>query len=500
MSPVRGHRLDDSLQVLNEANSTTIFPLRWPSSTLTRVSKVSESRSQIPAASGRPTAWPGDCLGGLAGCAPRAAISSTARTESPSATIRRASCSCACGSCTASSARACPALSTPAATRRCTATGSVQAAAMVLDMMRPRTPTQPRASSSWVPVEFLQQLLVGRRLLQRVELLPVDVLQQRIPQQVASSVRRTIAGTWLEPGRWAGRHRRSPMHQSRSPPAAARTTTGCSNPTSRDRVRELVQRILVEDRSGASWVRSDLADRHLRISRGSGGRRHRPVRPGPPSRLSRCRHPRGRHVAVAAPGIRARAPCHDPGAAGAPPACSSGRRVGPVARDRLARAPSMPDPSCHPHPAAGAIRGVSAGSVSPGGSARAAGHQPPAGASRRAISRPHPGRLIAPRDPGIVGHHGLPVSPAPRTPARCAGSPVCTTTLRPEMRPHLVGHLVGQPGPAVVHGQQDRRHVQLRVQVRSDQFDVAGAAGPDPPARSTRTGSGSAPRARRPAR
>jgi hypothetical protein len=37
---------------------------------------------------------------------------------------------------------------------------------------------------------------------------------------------------------------------------------------------------------------------------------------------------------------------------------------------------------------------------------------------------------------------------------------------------HLVRHLVGQLGAPVVHGQQDRRHVQRRVQVGPHQFDV----------------------------
>ena len=41
------------------------------------------------------------------------------------------------------------------------------------------------------------------------------------------------------------------------------------------------------------------------------------------------------------------------------------------------------------------------------------------------------------------------------------------------MAPHLVGHLVGQLGPAVVHGEQDRRDPQRRVQVRLHQLDVA---------------------------
>jgi hypothetical protein len=40
------------------------------------------------------------------------------------------------------------------------------------------------------------------------------------------------------------------------------------------------------------------------------------------------------------------------------------------------------------------------------------------------------------------------------------------------MAAHLVGDLVGQLGAPVVHGQQDRRHVQVGVEVRAHEVDV----------------------------
>ena len=84
--------------------------------------------------------------------AARPAISVTAssapRTDSPSATIRAASCSWSSGSGSDSNARAWPADSTPAATRRCTGTGSFSSR-MVLEMTGRLRPSRD-ASSSWV--------------------------------------------------------------------------------------------------------------------------------------------------------------------------------------------------------------------------------------------------------------------------------------------------------------------------------------------------------------
>ncbi len=83
-----------------------------------------------------------------ASAAPVAARSSVGRTDSPSATMRCANCSWASGSSTINSARACPAESTPAATRRCTSAGS-RSNRMVLEICG-RERLIRWANSSWV--------------------------------------------------------------------------------------------------------------------------------------------------------------------------------------------------------------------------------------------------------------------------------------------------------------------------------------------------------------
>ena len=95
--------------------------------------------------------------------------------------------------------------------------------------------------------EVIEQLLVGGRLLQRVELLPVQVLQQRVPQQV----RRRPS-----PARWPG---------SASRPASWRPATGAR--PSRARSRPGVD-LADDDRAGAARP----------------GGSSRPARPGRPRR------------------------------------------------------------------------------------------------------------------------------------------------------------------------------------------------------------------------
>ena len=60
----------------------------------------------------------------------------------------------------------------------------------------------------------------------------MQVLQQGVPEQVVSSVSRTMAGIVSSPARWTARQRRSPITSSNRPSASGRTTTGCSSPTS----------------------------------------------------------------------------------------------------------------------------------------------------------------------------------------------------------------------------------------------------------------------------
>ncbi len=131
------------------ANSTVILPLDRPISTFTRVSKRSERRSDRCRRAGATgfdvTGFLG-CFSGLSSA--RVTISSTERTESPSATMRSASRSWAAALSRESSARAWPALITPAATRFCTVGGRFSSRRVLLMCGRDR-PTFC-ANCSWV--------------------------------------------------------------------------------------------------------------------------------------------------------------------------------------------------------------------------------------------------------------------------------------------------------------------------------------------------------------
>ena len=109
-----------------------------------------------------------------------------ARTERPSATIRSASCSWASPSSRPSSARAWPADSTPAATRRCTGAGRFSRR-IVLEIWGRLRPIRLRELLVR-RAELVQQLLVRGRLFERVQVGAVDVLEQRVPQH------RVVAG------------------------------------------------------------------------------------------------------------------------------------------------------------------------------------------------------------------------------------------------------------------------------------------------------------------
>ena len=120
----------------------------------------------------------------------------------PSATTRAARRSCWSASSTPSSDRACPALSTPAATRRCTA-GESLSSRMVLEICGPG-PADPLGQLVVGAAEVLEQLLVGGRLLERVELGAVQVLQQRVAEHVGVVGGPDDRGDPLEPGLLGG--------------------------------------------------------------------------------------------------------------------------------------------------------------------------------------------------------------------------------------------------------------------------------------------------------
>ena len=82
--------------------------------------------------------------------------------------------------------------------------------------------------------EVLDELLVGRRLLERVEVVAVEVLDQGLLERAVVARRPcTTAGIVCRPARLAARQRRSPAISSKRSSPVARTRTGCSTPSSR---------------------------------------------------------------------------------------------------------------------------------------------------------------------------------------------------------------------------------------------------------------------------
>ena len=113
-------------------------------------------------------------------------------------------------------------------------------------------------------VELLDQLLVGRRLLEWVEVLAMEVLHQGLLEEVVSSTSRTRAGIVWSPARLAARHRRSPAMSSYSSSPAGRTRTGWSTPTSRIDAVSDASASSSKCAPGLVGVGLDAADRHLR--------------------------------------------------------------------------------------------------------------------------------------------------------------------------------------------------------------------------------------------
>ena len=126
--------------------------------------------------------------------------------------------------------------------------------------------------------EVLEQLGIGRRLLQRVELRPVQVLQEGVAQHVR------VVGLAHDRGHQgqAGRLSRTPPafahHQLEGLRARGPHHDRLEQPDLADRVDQLGHRVLVEDLARLDPVRSDLVDRHLGEVRARRGRQ--PLGPG----------------------------------------------------------------------------------------------------------------------------------------------------------------------------------------------------------------------------
>ena len=245
------------------ANSTTILPLWRPISTLTRVSKRSDRRS----ASRRRPGATGCLLAGArflrASSAPRETISSTLRTDRPSAMIRMARRSWAAGSSRPRRARAWPALSHAGSDALLDGRGEVEQPERVADV---------RAGAAYLLRELLvggaevvEQLLVGRRFLKGVELLAVQVLHQGVPQQV-------VVLRLLDDGADLGQP--GPLGGTPPPLAHDELVTARSGRTDDHRLEqadlpdgfgELLEGVIVECPPRLARVRRDRGDRDLLI-------------------------------------------------------------------------------------------------------------------------------------------------------------------------------------------------------------------------------------------
>ena len=171
------------------ANSMVILPLLRPMSTFTRVSKRSESRSARSVSAGACGLARRFGSRLLRRAVRERRATPAPRWPAPTALRRRSASPAAPGpsaSSRPSSARACPADRTPAATRRWTCGGQVQQPDRVGDL-RPAA-ADPPGQLLVRRAELLEQLLVRGRLFERVQVGPVDVLQQRVPEH------RVVAG------------------------------------------------------------------------------------------------------------------------------------------------------------------------------------------------------------------------------------------------------------------------------------------------------------------
>ena len=163
-------------------NSTTIRPLRCPISTRTRVSKVWDRRSASSCVTGSAAGFRRGGRG-VVGSSLRASStdSSVARTDSPSATIRVARSSCCPGSSRPEERAGVP--GREHAGRHPPLHGHRQLEQPDGVRDHRTAAAEPVGQFGVRHAELDQQLLVGRSLLQRIELDAVDVLQQRVAQE-----------------------------------------------------------------------------------------------------------------------------------------------------------------------------------------------------------------------------------------------------------------------------------------------------------------------------
>ena len=273
--------------------------------------------------------------------------------------------------------------------------------------------------------EVGQQLLVRRRLFQRVELGPVQVLQQRVAQQVVVLGLPHDGRNHRQAGGLGGPP--APLAHHQLEPAVAQRADDhrLQQADLVDRVDQLGHGVLVEHRARLPRVGRD----------------------GLESAARRSRSPRGSGPSV-------------PAVSGAGPWPSTSSAVPSTVIDRVDRGGDLVQ--------IGPLEQLAQAAAEPA-ALGAGGHQ--AAPSRAAAGDLLGGLQVrhGTRRVGVVGQHRLPVARRlgdPDRPGDHRGQ-----RLRREVRPHLLGHLRRQPRPTVVHGQQDRSQPQPVVQLALDQVD-----------------------------
>ena len=144
----------------------------------------------------------------------------------------------------------------------------------------------PRGQLLVGAAEVLEELLVGRGLLERVQLRAVQVLQQRVAQHGGVVGVADDRGDGGQPGLLRGPQPALPHHQLVAVRTGAPHHDGLEQPDLADRVHQLGHRLLVEDLAGLGGVRPDRVDRQLGEGRALDGRQLRTA-------LRRLRPPAG---------------------------------------------------------------------------------------------------------------------------------------------------------------------------------------------------------------
>jgi hypothetical protein len=133
--------------------------------------------------------------------------------------------------------------------------------------------------------EIIQQLLVGSRLFQRVELFPVQVLHQRVAQQVVVGSRAHDGRDIGQPGPLCGPPSPFPHDQLVLPAAGFADDDRLEQPDFPDGLDQLIESVLIEHLPWLAGVRRHGGDRQfleVRAAHGAASLRGQPGRTSEP--------------------------------------------------------------------------------------------------------------------------------------------------------------------------------------------------------------------------